>query len=359
MTVSFKETVQRSWDEDRAGSPITPLNTLLGLLSLPYRGAVALRNGLYDRGLFRQEKLPCPVISVGNLVVGGTGKTPMVILLAKLLRDKGHRPAVLSRGYGGRAKASVNTVSDGNRILMTWREAGDEPVLIARSLPGVPVLTGPRRRLTGRAAIGHLGADVLILDDAFQHRALHRDLDIVLIDAAHPVGNGRLLPEGPLREPVKVLRRAHILVRTGGGRELEQPPPVFFETPSFRGFHEPLGIVEGGRLTPTASLKGQKVCAFAGIGRPEAFRRSLNELDSEIVSFRPFPDHHAYSRTDIDILRELAAETGAERIVTTEKDGVRLADFPDFLAEVSLLRIGMEIMPADAFAELIFSRLAY
>ena len=124
------------------------------------------------------------MISVGNLTVGGTGKTPMVILLAKLLRDKGHRPAVLSRGYGGRAKASVNIVSDGNRILMGWREAGDEPVLIARSLPGVPVLTGPRRLLTGRAAIGHLGADVLILDDAFQHRALHRDLDIVLIDAA-------------------------------------------------------------------------------------------------------------------------------------------------------------------------------
>ena len=359
MTVSFKETVQRGWDEDRAGSPITPLNTLLRLLSLPYWGVVTLRNGLYDRGLFRQEKLPCPVISVGNLVVGGTGKTPMVILLAKLLREKGCSPAVLSRGYGARTKAPINTVSDGNRILIPWNEAGDEPVLIARSLQGVPVLTGPRRLLTGRAAIRHLGADILILDDAFQHRALYRDLDIVLIDAARPVGNGRLLPEGPLREPVKALCRAHILVRTGGGRELEQPPPVFPETPSFRGFHRPLEIVEGGRLTPAASLKGQKVCAFAGIGRPEAFRRSLNELDSEIVAFRPFPDHHPYSRADIDILRKLAAKTRAERIVTTEKDGIRLADFPDFLAEVSLLRIGMEIMPADAFAELIFSRLAY
>jgi tetraacyldisaccharide 4'-kinase len=359
MTVSFKETVQRIWDEDRAESPIISLHTLLGLLSLPYRGAVALRNGLYDQGVFRQEKLPCPVISVGNLVVGGTGKTPLVILLAKLLREKGHRPAVLSRGYGGRAKSSVNIISDGNRLLMPWREAGDEPVLIARSLPEVPVLTGPRRLLTGRAAIGHLGADILILDDAFQHRALHRDLDIVLIDAARPLGNGRLLPGGPLREPVKALGRAHILVRTGGGRALEQPSPVYPETPTFRGFHQPLGIVEGGRLIPAASLKGQKVCAFAGIGRPGAFRRSLDELDSEIVSFRPFPDHHPYSRADIDILRQLAAKTGAERIVTTEKDGVRLADFPDFLAEVSLLRIGMEIMPADAFTELIFSRMPY
>ena len=306
-------------------------------------------------------RLPCPVVSVGNITVGGTGKTPMVILLAKLLREKGHRPAVLSRGYGARTKAPVNIVSDGNRILIGWHEAGDEPVLIASSVSGIPVLTGPRRFLTGRAALGHLGADVLILDDAFQHRALYRDIDIVLIDAARPFGNGRLLPGGPLREPAKALGRAHLLIRTGSSREPESSLPEIPEMPSFRGFHRPLGVVEGktGRLLPAASLQGQKVCAFAGIGRPEAFRRSLNELDSEIVSFRPFPDHHPYSRADLDSLRRLAAKTGADRIVTTEKDGVRLADFPDFLTEVSLLRIGMEITPADAFAELIFSRLAY
>lgn len=359
--MTLEETVQRSWDEDRAGSRITPLYTLLKLLSLPYRGAVALRNGLYDRGLFPQRRLPCPVVSVGNITVGGTGKTPMVILLAKLLREKGRRPAVLSRGYGARRKAPVNVVSDGNRILMGWHEAGDEPVLIARSVPGVPVLTGPRRLLTGRAAIGHHGADILILDDAFQHRALYRDLDIVLIDAASPFGNGRLLPGGPLREPAKALNRAHLLIRTGGSRGPEQPLPEIPEMPSFRGFHRPLGVVEGrtGRLLPAASLQGQKVCAFAGIGRPEAFRRSLNDLAPEIVSFRTFPDHHPYSLPDLDSLRRLAAKTGADRIVTTEKDGIRLVDFPDFLTEVSLLRIGMEITPADPFAELIFSRLGY
>jgi tetraacyldisaccharide 4'-kinase len=320
-----------------------------------------LRNGLYDRGLFRQEKLPCPVISVGNLVVGGTGKTPMVILLAKLLREKGRRPAVLSRGYGARTKAPVNIVSDGNRILMGWHEAGDEPVLIARSISGVPVLTGPKRHLTGRAAIGDFGADVLILDDAFQHRALHRDLDIVLIDAASPFGNGRLLPGGPLREPAEALGRAHLLIRTGCCKGSEKPLPVSSEMPFFRGFHRPLGVVEGqtGRLIPATSLQGQKVCAFAGIGRPEAFRRSLIELDCEIVAFHAFPDHHPYSHRDLDFLRRLAAKTGTDRIVTTEKDGVRLADFPDFLTEVSFFRIGMEVTPVDAFAELIFSRLAY
>ena len=271
--------------------------------------------------------------------MGGTGKTPMVILLAKLLREKGCRPAILSRGYGARTKAPVNAVSDGNRILMGWHEAGDEPVLIARSLSGVPVLTGPRRHLTGQAAIGHHGADILILDDAFQHRALYRDLDIVLIDAARPFGNGRLLPGGSLREPAKALGRAHLLIRTGDSREPEQPSPKIPEIPSFRGFHRPLGVVEGGTgaLLPATSLQGQKVCAFAGIGSPESFRRSLNDLDSEIVSFRPFPDHHPYQRADIDSLRQLAAKTGANRIVTTEKDGVRIGDFPYFLAEVSLL----------------------
>jgi tetraacyldisaccharide 4'-kinase len=357
--MTLEETVQRSWVEDRTGSPITPLNSLLRLLSLFYRGAVAARNNLYDRGLFRQLRLPCPVVSVGNITVGGTGKTPMVILLAKLLREKGRRPAVLSRGYGARTKAPVNIVSDGNRILMGWHEAGDEPVLIARSVSGVPVLTSPRRFLTGRAAIGHLGADVLILDDAFQHRALYRDLDIVLIDASHPFGNGRLLPGGPLRESAKALGRAHLLIRTGDSRESEPRPPEIPEMPFFRGFHRPLGVLEGGtgRLLPAATLQAQKVCAFAGIGRPESFRKSLNELDSEIVSFQPFPDHHPYSRADVDSLRRLAGKTGADCIVTTEKDGVRLADFPDFLTEVSLLRIGMEITTADAFAELIFSRL--
>jgi len=299
------------------------------------------------------------VVSVGNITVGGTGKTPTVIHLATLLREKGRRPAVLSRGYGGRTKAAVNVVSDGNRILLGWREAGDEPVLIARCLPGVPVLTGPKRLLTGQAAIGRFGADILILDDAFQHRALYRDLDIVLIDAARPFGNGRLFPAGPLREPADSLVRADLLIRTGSGSD--QPPSELAERPSFRGFHRPLGIVEGGTgtLLPTASLQGQKVCAFAGIGRPEAFRKSLSELGAEVVFFQAFADHHPYHGSEIDSLRRLAAKTGADRLITTEKDGIRLTDFPDFLTEISLLRIGMEISPGDSFAELILSRLGY
>jgi tetraacyldisaccharide 4'-kinase len=200
------------------------------------------------------------------------------------------------------------------------------------------------------------------LDDAFQHRQLFRDLDIVLVNAALPFGNSRLLPGGPLREPKASLRRAHLIIRTGAeGDPVEPLEEAASGTLLFRGIHRPQGIIEGrtGRLLPAALLQREKVCAFAGIGRPEIFRRSLIALGAEVVSFETFPDHYPYIRPDIDALRRLAAETGADRIITTEKDGVRLSDFPEFQAEISLLRVEMEITPSEPFAELIFSRLAY
>jgi tetraacyldisaccharide 4'-kinase len=355
-----EEMVRGIWNEARPEGRTAVPRAILRTLSLPYGAAVALRNRLYDRGLLRQTKLPCPVISVGNLTVGGTGKTPTVIFIANVLKERGYRPAVLSRGYGGNAGDSVNIVSDGNRILLGWRDAGDEPILIAGAVPGVPVLTGPKRALTGIAAVKRFGADVLILDDAFQHRALFRNLDIVLVDTVRPFGNGFILPRGPLREMPEALRRAHLIIRTGAETDPTDPLQGASGLPSFRGVHRPLGLVEAktGRVLPLAELKGLKVCAFAGIGRPEAFRKSLTGLGAELASFRAFPDHHPYSRADIDALRRLAGENGAGRIVTTEKDAVRLADHPDFLKEVSLLRIGMEISPAGPFSELVFSKLA-
>ena len=360
---SFEERLREIWKGERMADASGPLTAMLRLLSFPYGAAIAVRNGLYNRGFLRQERLPCPVIAVGNVTVGGTGKTPTVILLAKLLKDRGRRPAILSRGYGGKAKGPVNVVSDGYRILLSWREAGDEPVLMARSVPGIPVLTGPERVRTGRAAIGKFGADVLVLDDAFQHRALFRDLDILLLNGARPFGNGFLLPRGPLREPPSAIGRAHLVIRTGTTEEESDAPATVdaLSLPAFRGLHRPRALVEAqtGRILPLAELQGKKVCAFAGIGHPEAFRRSLAELGAGIVSFKAYPDHHPYSRPHIEALEGLAHESGAEKIVTTEKDGVRLADFPDFLPKVLLLRIGMEVIPAESFTELIFSRLTY
>jgi tetraacyldisaccharide 4'-kinase len=243
---------------------------------------------------------------------------------------------------------------------MGWREAGDEPILIAQALPGIPVLTGSRRFLTGQAAVETFDADILILDDGFQHRSLFRDIDMVLLDAARPFGNGFLLPRGPLREPPDSLSRADILLRTGD-TENGEPLREAASIPSFRAIHKPQGVFAGGakRIETAAALLGQKVFAFAGIGSPEAFRRSLTGLGAAVVGFRVFSDHHPYNLSDIKNLRRLAAKSGAARIVTTEKDGMRLDDFPDFLAELFLLRIGMHITPTEPFAELIFSRLAY
>jgi tetraacyldisaccharide 4'-kinase len=356
---SFEERLKEIWKGEQTTGASGALAAALRLISLPYGGIVAARNRLYEGGVLRQQKLPRPVISVGNLTVGGTGKTPTVIFMAHILKDRGYRPAVLSRGYGGCANAPVNVVSDGNRILMGWREAGDEPILIAHAAPGIPVLTGNRRLLSGRAAVENFGADVLILDDGFQHRSLFRDIDMVLLDTARPFGNGFLLPRGPLREPPDSLRRADILLRTGDA-ENGEPLRKAASPPSFRAIHKPQGVVAGGtqRIEMVAALLGQKVFAFAGIGSPEAFRRSLTELGAAVVGFRVFPDHHPYDLSDIENLRRLAAESGAARIITTEKDGIRLADFPDFLAELFLLRIAMEMTPDESFAELIFSRLA-
>ena len=358
--MSFKKGVQEIWNETLPEGRTAFPRALLRTLSLPYGAAVAMRNLLYDRKLLRPTKLPCPVISVGNLTVGGTGKTPTVIYLANLLRERGRRPAILSRGYGGDAKVPVNVVSDGNRVCLGCREAGDEPVMIAGALPGIPVLTGPKRSLTGKAAVEHFGANVLILDDAFQHRSIFRDIDIVLLDGARPFGNGLLLPRGPLREPPQALRRADILLRTGDA-DHEEPLREAPSLPAFRGTNRPLEFVEAatGRVSPLTAIRGQKVFAFAGIGSPDSFRRGLTALGADVVCFRAFPDHHPYGRSDIECLRLLAKDSGGDRIVTTEKDAVRLADFPDFLAEISLLRIEMEIASAERFAELIFSRLTY
>lgn len=325
-------------------------------LSAAYGAAVAARNHLYDRGFLKAKRLPCPVISVGNITAGGTGKTPTVILLAELLKAAGRRPAVLSRGYGGSARGQVNVVSDGARTLLSWTEAGDEPVLIARRTEAVPVLVGPRRAPLGYAALDRFGADCLILDDGFQHRSLARDMDIVLVEAARPFGNGRLLPAGPLREPPAALARADLVVAVGKG---EPPPEYFAGRRLLRAARRPLDLTEAvtGRTLPLSSLAGKRVLAFAGIGSPGPFFRGLSELGAELVCGLAFADHHPYCRADLQALSAKAGEKAAELIVTTEKDWIRLEGLPDLPAGLAVLRIAMEVRPEDEFAAAVLSGL--
>jgi len=324
---------------------------LATMASFFYEGAVRLRNSGYDRGISKIERLSCPVISVGNITAGGTGKTPMVITLAKGLSEKGYRPAVLSRGYGGRNSKGTTVVSDGDRIFAGPEEAGDEPVLIAESLEGVPVITGKSRFRAGRLAIGRFGADLLILDDAFQHRSLHRDVDIVLVNETAPFGNGLMLPRGELREPLRALTRADIIVMTDAGEadgsqrteaKIEKKCPA---VPLFRGNRRPLNVIDGGKgkVHSLSFLQGKRILAFAGIACPKQFRSTVEIICGSSVHFLSFPDHYRYGEDDVKKILEAAAAASVELIVTTEKDGVRLKRFPRFYAQICLLRIEMDM----------------
>ncbi|MCU0531049.1 MAG: tetraacyldisaccharide 4'-kinase [Syntrophales bacterium] len=326
-----------------------PLHIFFYLLSLPYGAAVRARNRLFDLGALPQEDAGCPVVSVGNLTVGGTGKTPMTIRVAGMLRERGMRPAVLSRGYGGKSTAGVLVVSDGRQTLAGPDEAGDEPVLIARRLPGVPVLAGAKRALTGRYARENFGADVLVLDDGFQHRWIRRDLDIVLLDSREPLGNGFLLPRGPLREPPASLERAGVVVLTrsegrtepldGGLAGLVAGRPVL------RTRIRPTTLVAtDGTEMPLAHLAGRTVFAFAGIARPESFRQTLEGLGASVAGFAAFPDHHRFGAEDVTRLERGLGETGAEILVTTEKDGVKLSGLAAFSGRLFCLAIETEIL---------------
>jgi tetraacyldisaccharide 4'-kinase len=192
----------------------SPLEWLLYACSQAYELAARLRVKLYETGFLKQQNLQCKVVSIGNITVGGTGKTPVTLHVADLLRRMGYKVAVISRGYGGSAGKKAGIVSDGQEIKMTPEEAGDEPYMISLKLKGIPVIVGRDRVKAGRFAIGEFGSDIIVLDDGFQHLGLRRDLNIVLLDSANPFGNGYLLPRGVLREPLSHLGRADAFVLT-------------------------------------------------------------------------------------------------------------------------------------------------
>jgi tetraacyldisaccharide 4'-kinase len=271
---------------------------------------------------------------------------------------------VLSRGYGGTSKNPVNVVSKGTELLMNQNEAGDEPVLIAKSATGIPVLTGPRRVLTGDWAIKNLNADVLILDDGFQHRHLFRDIDIVLLNAANPFGNGNLLPAGPLREPSSALKRADIIIATGTYDDVttSRTPmlPDGVHAPVFKCYYQPRSLLRGNPETafPPELVRGKKICAFAGIGNPMAFEKTLAALGADVAVFIPFPDHHRYTEQDVGLIDEQARQCRAEMIVTTEKDKVKLERFDVFLSGIYALRVEMEFLSGrEDFERLILEKL--
>jgi len=288
----------------------------LRLAAVPYGLAVRLRNLLYDRRWKRVQRVGVPVVSVGNLSVGGTGKTPCVEHVAAFYRGLDLRVAVLSRGYGGGGGAN------------------DEALLLEDNLPDVPHLQGADRVGLARIAVEELESEVLVLDDGFQHRRLGRDLDVVLLDATAPWGYGGLLPRGLLREPPGSLRRADVVVltrcdqvgeddRAALRRQVARLAPA---APLAEATHRPEGLVNGDRAEEgLALLRGRPLAAFCGIGNPESFRRTLADLGGDVRAFRVYPDHHAYTRHDVADLDAWGRAADPEAVlVTTQKDLVKL-----------------------------------
>jgi tetraacyldisaccharide 4'-kinase len=304
-----------SWPQRLALAP-------LSALECGWRAGAGLHRAVYERGWRARQDLPCAVVSVGNLAVGGSAKTPLVAWLARALRARGVRVAILSRGVGGASGGEVNVVSDGTRVMLSPVEVGDEPVWLSARVPGVPVLAGRDRSALGRRAAAVFGSELALLDDGFQHHRLRRDLDLVCLDARLGLGNARVLPRGPLREPPAALSRAHALIftRVEPGVEpadLGRMPhgiPVFRVALVARGLQD----LEDGSSASLDELRGREVGLIAAIAHPARLERSLADLGARVVARRTFRDHHRYSPGEI---RGLAREL---EWVTTAKDAVKI-----------------------------------
>lgn len=331
---AFEETVTRISGRDFEARPFSLEQFLVGASGL-YRMGAALHRAAYRSGLFNQNRLACPVISIGNITAGGTGKTPMAVFLANLFLEMNHTPVVVSRGYKGTLGADAAVVGDGHQVLLDSNRAGDEPHMMA-CLKQFPVVVGKDRFTAGKLALEIFRPDVIILDDGFQHLKLKRDLDLVLLDHDRPFGNHRLLPAGRLRElPRTAAQRAHAVILTRGPdrpRPRDTHPatrafpglPLFFtrHKPYVAAWHAPNGRIEAaGALS---RFKSRRLVLFSGIADNPAFAGTIRDQGGIILDHLEFTDHYRYKRSDISRVLERAAQTGADCIATTEKDWARL-----------------------------------
>jgi len=313
------ETLSRRFLDPDGGLLLFLLRLVLLPLTLLVYAAVSARNALYDAGLLSADSLPVPVISVGNLTVGGTGKTPLVIELARRAARAGRRAAIVARDYGAAADDEGRT---------------DEAALLAARCPQTMLVVGPSKLRAARQAVAQ-GAELILVDDGLQHRALHRDFELVLVDARAPFGNGMVLPGGSLREPAAGIARADAVVLTHGD-ELNAPERESVEStvraykrslPLVWARHEAVGLraVTGGSLEDPSRLAGRDVQLFCGLASPSGFRRTVERLGARVTGLVAFTDHHAFTPADLARVR---AEARASLIVCTEKDALKVARIP-------------------------------
>ncbi|ACN14913.1 LpxK [Desulforapulum autotrophicum HRM2] len=341
------------------------MENFLLFISNIYGSVVQTRQALYRAGILKSRKLPCFVISVGNIIVGGTGKTPMTIYLADLVRQMGYRVAVVTRGYRGKYEHSSGVVCDGQRMCCTPEESGDEAYMIAQTL-GIPVVVGKDRYAVGMMAVKKFNPQVIVLDDAFQHRKLERDLDLVLVDAGKPFGNGKLLPRGRLREPISSIRRSDALVLTRSDQVSDSAESSTLEMigkkiPMFKTFHIPFirRIVQDNAalnempITDWGQVKGKSCFLFSGLANNQAFQNTCRDRGMKIAGYIDFSDHFWYSKTDIDRIFKRFMDVQADFIVTTEKDYVKIRSrfslFPIVVVGVKIVFDEASLAPFESF----------
>jgi tetraacyldisaccharide 4'-kinase len=350
----------------REGMRATVFAGFLQGLSYIFSGIAQSRLWLYRKRIFHDQPLGCLVVVVGNLTVGGTGKTPVVEKFARALRDRGRKVAILSRGYRSKSapmwkkwwyrlshteEPPPRIVSDGQRVLLDSEQAGDEPYMLARNLPGVFVIVDKNRVKAGAYAIKKFGCDTLILDDGFQYLPLKGRLNLLLVDKTNPFGNGHLLPRGILREPIKHLKRASyvFLTKSDGERDMELEELIQKHNPGvdvIECAHRPQYLQRFGsdERQPLDWLRGKKVGAFSGIAVPESFEKFVRDLGGHIAFTRRFLDHYRFTSEDFVSIFTEGIEQKVEFIVTTEKDAVRLPDGLPCAVSIYYLRLEIDII---------------
>ncbi len=337
-------------------NPLVPI--VLPPLGALYGAITRARLSLYRNGTFRTVGLERPVISVGNITTGGTGKTPLVEWVARVLAADGNKVCILTRGYGRNNPDRRVLVSDGKAVFATAAEAGDEAFLLATNLKGIAaVISDVNRVSAGEGAIKHLNAECFVLDDGFQHLRIARDLNIVTVDATNPWGGGNLLPYGRLREPLSSLRRADCIVITRAN-QVEKIQPLLEELaqltggrPMFRSHMQTIRLASLMGSSPT-EMKTQRSAAFCAVGNPHSFFDHLRREGLELLLEKVFPDHHTYTQKDIDSLIHAAVKAGAEELITTAKDGVKLQSL-EFVIPCYVLEIEISIEDEEKLHALI------
>ncbi len=336
------------------------LLSALRMMSYLYEFGVDCKLALYNSGLLKKEKLPCCVISIGNITVGGTGKTPTAQKMAAMIKEMGYKVVILNRGYRSHWGREIGVVSNGNKIFMTAYEAGDEAYLMAKTLPGIPVIIGKNRAVTGRYAVEKLGAEVIIMDDGYQHWQLERDLDVVLVDTLNMFGNGCVLPRGTLREPLPNLKRGDLFLLTKTNQSSRLSKMQLRHTiakynpsaPVIESIHHPKNFVEiadwykgiSENIKSLEDLKGKDVMAFSAIGNPSSFEQTLSSIGLNILEAVRYPDHHDYGMLEMQYINERASSLKAVAMVATAKDAVKIpTEFIYSNREIPLYILNMDI----------------